>query len=313
MVIDAKVILGAAMAGLFSAFAFIAIFSGSPLGFLLGITSPIPLFYTAFTSGVVGTGIAAGVGFFLMALQTPAEISGGGYFIGLAATPLFVAWWLERSGAFFSTKAVSGKTLGDMVSIVAIAASLIIAFSLLSIDRALSSQGGLVELGQDFIFAIIDEFAAGTKMPSGDVAQLKADILAAGKWLFVDTGARWLMFTALGAGVAARLAKRSGKFSGGKMRALVLPRWFAIPLLSATILSLLGGALGFSMGVIAMTLGAASALHGLSVVHSLSRGLRLRPLILGSIYGVCYIYLPAAILLALLGLTDSRMNLRNIS
>ncbi|MEM9878531.1 MAG: hypothetical protein AAF862_04540, partial [Pseudomonadota bacterium] len=283
----------------------------TPQGFLLGITSPMPLFYTAFTSGVLGTSIAAGIGFLLLALQTPAHISGGGYFVGLCLAPLFVAWWLERANGFVTARSISGKVLGDMLSIIAVAGSLIVALVLLTLDRALAVHGGLVAVGQQFLVAIIDEFAAGSKMKSSDVALFKDDLLKRGQWLFSDIGARWLLFMTFAAGIAARMAKRSGKFGGANMRALSLPQWFAIPLLGSVLLSLAGGATGFVMSVIAMTLGAAAALHGMSVVHAMSRGLRLRPLILGSIYAIWMVYFPAGILLALLGVTDSRMNLRS--
>jgi hypothetical protein len=311
MPINAKYLMTAALAGLVSAFAFMSSFSGGILGVLLGVLSPLPLFFSAMTSGLLGTAIASGAGFALLAMQTPAILSGGFYLLGMGFAPLFLAWRLDRDKRFGPSAQIDGAYIGKQLSVIALLGGAAMALAILNADQALADKGGLTAFARDVMFSAINQMAAGSQMTNGEVADLKAKAAAMGNAAFIGSGSAWLLVMALNAALAALFAKRTGRFGGAALADLVLPRWFIFPLVAFSIMSFSAGSPGLAIGVLAITLVAAAALHGLAVIHSLSRGVTARSFLLAGIYVVCLLFNPAGILLALLGVADSRLGLRH--
>ena len=87
MTLSQRQVMRALMAGLASAFAFMALFSGNVFGLGIGLLSPLPLFLTAMISGLTGTALATLLAFGLLALQAEAVLSVGIFLIGMAGEP----------------------------------------------------------------------------------------------------------------------------------------------------------------------------------------------------------------------------------
>lgn len=311
MPINAKYFMFAAFAGFVSAFAFMSSFSGGVLGIILGVLTPLPLFYCAVTAGLLSTAIASGIGFGLLALQTPSILSGGFYLVGMGFAPLVLAWRLDNAQRFGPSGTVDGVFIGKQLSLIALLGGAIMALAILNADQALADKGGLSAFAKDIMFAAINEMASGSQMSNADVADLKTKAANMGNTAFMGSGSAWLLLMALNAALAALFAKRTGGFGGAALSDLAMPRWFVFPLVAFSILGFSAGSPGLALGVLAITLIAAAALHGLAVIHSLSRGMNARSILLTGTYTVCLFFNPAGILLALLGLVDTRLSLRH--
>lgn len=310
MTVDAKYIMSAAIAGLVSAFALMSAFSGGLMGLILGIASPFALFFVAITAGLTGTVIAAAVGFALVALMTPAIISAGLYLFGVCCAPVIMAWRMERETGFGPQTRLSGDTIGKIIGLTALIGGGMFAFALLNAYPTLSDpvDGALGLLRQTF-FASIDQIAAGSQMPNAEVLQAKAQFDALGPLVFGGIGALWLFIAAVNASLAAMFAKKLGRFGGADIAQLRLVRWFAFPVGASFILGFSAGPPGLAFTGLSITLFAAVLLQGLSVVHVFSKQLPLRGLLLAIVYIAC-VFSPLKILLVLLGVADTRLNLR---
>lgn len=311
MTIDQTYVMRAMLAGLATAFAFMALFSGNVLGSAIGMFSPLPLFYTALTAGLTGTALAVLVAFGLLALQAKAILSVGVFLIGLAAAPVYLAWRMDAEQSDSESKrSLGGPSIGRHLSVIALGGGAVMALSLLQLDKMLVDTGGLSGYARLWVDALVEAIAAGGRMRNADVIAMKAQANALGANLFVGSGAMWLFIMALNAGLASRIAKRAPSFDQAKIAWLQMPRWFVFPAFAFTVLSMSSGLPGVAMGVLSVTLLAAAALQGLSVLHYVSSGMKYPTAFLIAMYTLCFIFNPAAILLALLGLADSRIDLR---
>ncbi|MEM7569028.1 MAG: DUF2232 domain-containing protein [Pseudomonadota bacterium] len=311
MTLSQRHVMRALMAGLASAFAFMALFSGNVFGLSIGLLSPLPLFVTAMISGLTGTALATLLAFGLLALQADALLSVGVFLMGIAGPPLYLAWRMDmRHRDPSSPRRLTGRAIGNHLAIMALAGGALMGLSLLQLDKAMVETGGLTGYAQRSIDAATDAMAAGGGMSNSSVIAMKAQANALGARLFVVAGAMWLLLMVMNAGIAGRLAKQMPSFEKAHMRMVQLPRWFVFPVAAFTILSLSSGIPGVAIAVLAITLLTAAAIQGLSVIHYASHTLRHRGAFLFGVYALCFFFNPAGILLALMGLADSRLDLR---
>lgn len=310
MTVDAKYIMSAAIAGLISAFALMSAFSGGLIGLILGVASPFALFFIAITTGLTGTVIAAGVGFALIALMTPAIISAGLYLFGVCCAPIILAWRMERETGFGPNTRLTGDVIGKALGITALIGGGALAFAFLHGYPTLSDpvNGALGMMRQAF-FAAVDQIAAGSKMPNAELIQTKAQFDALGPMVFGGIGAVWLFIAALNGSLAAMFAKKTGRFGGADIAQLRLARWIVFPVAGTFILGFSNGAPGLAFTGLSITLFAAVLLQGLSVAHAYSKGLPARGILLTLVYLACLLS-PLKILLVLVGLVDTRFDLR---
>ena len=306
MPVTQKTLMRALLAGLAAAFGFMALLGGGLLGMTFGLISPLPLFFTALTAGLTSTGIATLLAFWLVSLQTPSVLSVGFFFLGMTLVPLFLAWRLENRGL----RALSGKMLGRHLSTVSIVGGLVLAAGFLYLDRALAGHGGVLPTVQMYVGAFLDMLVSNGGLDARDAADLRLRVGSLSASLVALTGSVWLTVMALNAGLAARIAKGSPTFDRASMHMLMMPRWVSLLVLAFGILSLSAGRAGLAMAIVAGTLLTAAALQGLSVIHFISKNLRYRGFLLTAVYGLCLLFNPAGLLLALFGLADSRLDLR---
>ncbi|MEO0413095.1 MAG: DUF2232 domain-containing protein [Pseudomonadota bacterium] len=308
MPINQKYVMRALLAGLASACAFMALFSGNILGFALGVLSPLPLFFTALTAGLTGTALATLLAFGLLALQAEAILSVGVFLLGLAGAPLYLAWQMDRAGQM--PRRLSGQAIGAHLAVLALAGGALIGLSLLQLDKALVEVGGLSGYARLSVDAFVNAMAAGGNVRNADLMTMKVQANALGAAIYAVAGAIWLIFMAVNAGIAARIAKSAPSFDFANIRMLQMPRWVIFPVIAFSVLSLSSGTPGVAMAVLAVTLLMACALQGLSVIHFVSQKLRYRGAFLFGVYALCFFFNPAGLLLALMGLIDSRLDLR---
>lgn len=112
------------------------------------------------------------------------------------------------------------------------------------------------------------------------------------------------------------LAGRVVKFSGRLTRpwpdlsAMTFPPSVAIVLAIAVTLSFFGGLVGIIAGLLSASLTIAYAVLGFAVLHAITRGMNVRPFLLGSVYGAVIVFGWPVLALSLLGLVDAAAGLR---
>ena len=112
------------------------------------------------------------------------------------------------------------------------------------------------------------------------------------------------------------LAGRVVNFSGRLKRpwpdlsALTFPRWLGAALAVAMALSFIDGFVGIVAGVLSASLFMAYGVLGFAVLHAITRGIKSRPFVLGSIYGAVMVFGWPVLGLCLLGLIESVFELR---
>ncbi len=112
--------------------------------------------------------------------------------------------------------------------------------------------------------------------------------------------------------LAARVVTVSGRMARPQpdLPAMAFPSF--APLLAGAAIagSFLPGMIGTISGVLAASLLMAYALLGFAVLHSITRGMNARVLLLGSAYAAVFVLGWPAVLMMMLGLTDSALDLR---
>lgn len=112
------------------------------------------------------------------------------------------------------------------------------------------------------------------------------------------------------------LAGRVVKFSGRLARpwpdlsAMTFPPLAAAALAVALAASFVGGMAGIVAGVVTAALVMAYGILGFAVLHAITRGVRSRPFLIGSIYASVLVFGWPLLMLSLLGLVDNVFNLR---
>jgi hypothetical protein len=112
------------------------------------------------------------------------------------------------------------------------------------------------------------------------------------------------------------LAGRVVNFSGRLKRpwpelsALAFPRWLGAALAMTMALSFIDGFVGIVAGVLSASLFMAYGVLGFAVLHAITRGIKSRPFVLGSIYGAVMVFGWPVLGLCLLGLIESVFELR---
>ncbi len=112
------------------------------------------------------------------------------------------------------------------------------------------------------------------------------------------------------------LAGRIVKFSGmlkrpwPQLSAMTFPRTALIAMAAAMAVSFAGGLLGIVAGVLSASLLMAYCVLGFAVLHAITRGIGSRPFLLGGVYASVFIFGWPALVLGLLGITETAFDLR---
>lgn len=305
-------------AGLASALLFFLTVKGTPLAVALAYLAPLPLMIAAFGWGPLGGALAAAI--------AAAAIAG---FFGVQGALIFVlvvagpAWALPSFALLANyappwrrglPDARNRTPIGAVVTLAAVLGALAGLAGLATLIFGYSGyEAGLQALVTELTPAIEDALQGVVALPDGVTAHDVAVEVAR----LAPLATAGLGFLTLCANLYA--AARSTALSHR------LPRpWPDLPsefVLSRTFALIAAIAVGIAIAlpeptdqfawVFAAPFAAAFALQGLAVLHALSRGLPLRPLLIVALYFCCAVRAGWTLpLIALIGLVDSAISLR---
>ncbi len=307
-----QIILISFGAGAASALLFAAVSSGSLLAVGLFYLAPLPILLAgmawshiagaaAAAIAAIAIGVVLGPWFglsYLVSVGLPAAILA---YLALLARP-------EPSAPGGLDWYPAGRLVLAAAIIAALTVTLIIpAFGFdfesyqkgfrLAIERVLRAQLGIAA-------------DAPLRMPNGSDPARLVDLLVA---ILPPMAALLMMLTNLAnLWFAARIARASGRLKRPwpSIPSMALPTVTSIALAVALALSFMSGMVALVAAVFSATLFMAYAMVGLAVLHSITAGIAVRGLILGTVWALVLVLGWPLVLAAILGLVDSAIGLR---
>ena len=307
-------------AGAVSALLFALTVKGTPLALALAYLAPLPLMIAAFGWGALGGLVAAAIA--ASALVAVFDLQGALIFLLFVAAPA----WLLPTFAVLPRYAPPWRRDGDaevpartpVGAVVALAAALgalagLAGLATLIVGYSGGYEAGLQALVSELTPAIEQALEGVVVLPDGVTARDVAEEVA--KLAPLATATLGFLTLCVNLYAAARSAALSHRLPRPWPD---LPTEFVLPRpLAAVAVVVIGAAIALPeptdqfAWVFAGPLGAAFALQGLAVLHALSRGLPLRPLLIVALYFCCGVRAGWTLpLIALVGLVDSAVNLR---
>jgi hypothetical protein len=304
-------------AGAASALLFASVTSGSLLSIFLFYIAPLPILIA-----VLGwshwAGMIAGIG----AATALAAIFGGVFFLAFMAGTGLPAWWLgylamlarpapavapQGSAPNAAPVALEWYPPGRLVLWASAFAALVVIIGVLNLGTDFESYRAALHQALDRIIRFTGENGEQTA-PSTHATLINFLVLAippAGAVLATITNVTnlWL---------AGRIVKFSGRLQRPwpDLPALSFPRPAALAFVAVIALSFVGGLIGVVAGVAASSLLIAFGILGFAVLHSLTRGMKGRPLVLSASYASVAIFGWPILALCLLGLADAVVDVR---
>ena len=301
-------------AGLASALLFAASAKGAGPALIIAYVTPLPIMIAALgfgqSTGLMAAGLAA------CAIAVTLGIMPGVFFAVLLGFPswflcylVMLARPLTVSGPVAVPPQGPGLMLWYPIGRVAAWAAAIVASVILA-------TGGLVMVHYSGFEPAV-EAVSGRLM---DVVGPAADELSGAttarnlvKMLPLLMGASAFLMLMVNLWLAGRTVERSALLTRpwpALPENFRLPRIAAFTMVASGLLAATGGAPGLAGGVIAAVFGMAFVLQGLGAAHALTRGLAARRLILTGIYFITFTIVPSLVALAVLGVVDCLLPLR---
>ncbi len=297
-------------AGLASALLFAASAKGAALALVIAYVTPLPVMIAALGFGQATGLLAAGVASVAIALLL--GTLAGGFFGVLIGFP---SWWLAYLSLLARPVSPPVQGAGSPV-------------------MAWYPIGRVVTWGAALVTFVILAFGAATLLHFGgfdatiaslskhlkeilDGASAEAPILDSAAAIIrvlpgLMAGSTFLMLM-LNLWLAARVVQGSGLLTRpwpALPENLRFPKVAAAVLIGAGLVLFVGGAAGVACGVIVGPLLVGFILQGLGAAHALTPGLAARRLILFAIYFITFSIVPSLIALAVLGVIDCLLPLR---
>jgi hypothetical protein len=303
--------IGAGAAG---ALLFASVLSGSWLSVFLFYLAPLPLMI----AGIGWSHWAALIGAIAGALVLGA-LAGSVSLVGFLASAGLPAWWLGYLAMLARPVGGNGQSQGlewyppgRLVAWAAILAALVVLVAIPFVGLDAASFHSALTRTLAHLLQIETGGAPGTTLtlPGVSHPQRLIDVMAdavppaaAVIALLTSTVNLWL---------AGHVVKFSGRLTRPwpELVAIRLPREIAMALAVAVALSFVGGMLGIVAGVVAASLMMAYGIVGFAVLHSVTRGLAARGLIVGAAYASVLVFGWPMLALCLLGLVDAIFDLR---
>jgi hypothetical protein len=196
---------------------------------------------------------------------------------------------------------------------VAITATVVVSGVIIIVLRHGSLDQAVDRLASELVPVVEDMLGTSRSLPPGVDARIMArmSVLAIAP---VTAGFLFLVLL-LNLWLAGKVTLLSGRLQRpwpDVALELLIPRPYGLLLGLACATTFLGGAPALIASIVAVVLAMAFVLQGLAVVHVVTRGWKIRGLVLGLLYGVTMFLTPSSlVLLALLGLIESLYSFRN--
>jgi len=305
-------------AGAVSALLFALTAKGTPLALALAYLAPLPLMIAAFGWGAWGGLVAAAVA--SVALFAIFDVQGALVFLMIVAAPAWVLPSLAVLPRYAppwrrSDPDVPARTpIGVVVTVAAALGAIVGLAGLATLIIGYSGyDAGLQALISELTPAIEQALVGVDVLPDGVSARdVALEVAKLAPLATATLGFLTLCLNLYAAGRSTMLSHRLPRPWPDLPTEFVLPR----PLAVVTAL-VIGVAIALPeptdqfAWVVAGPLAAAYALQGLAVLHAMSRGLPLRPLLIVALYFCCGVRATWTLpLIAVVGLMDSAVNLR---
>jgi hypothetical protein len=292
-------------AGAASALLFASIASGSFLSIFLFYVTPLPIMIAALGWSHWAAAIAA-----LSAATSLAAVFGSMFFIAFMVGTGIPAWWLGYL-AMLARPAANGGALewyppGRLVLWCAGFAVLIVGIGILTFGTDLDSFRAQMRLGLERLIQFRPD-----SPPAAQTSQTHLiDFLVA--VVPLAAGVLATITNVLNLWLAAVIVKFSGRLRRPwpDLPALTFPRTAAVVFAAAVALTFVGGMVGLLATVGSAALVVAYGIVGFAVLHTLTRNVRGRSLVLGAAYAAVILFFWPVLALCMLGLADAAIDLR---
>jgi hypothetical protein len=300
-------------AGIVSALLFVALASGSVLSVALFYLAPLPIMLaglgwshvaalTATLTAAAGLGIGAGIWFIF------AFLAG----VGVPAYVLSYLSMLARPSPGGAGGDFEWYPVGRVVLAAAILATIAMALTIPIFGPDIDTyHAGLKEIFSRVLrLQLAIPEGQPLKLPNGGNPERTLEVLTL---IMPPLAAALSMVTHLAnLYIAGRIARASGRLARPwpDLSGIAFPFSTPLLLLGVLVLSFLHSIIGLTAGVLTTCLLVAYAFLGLAVLHTVTRPVALRGLILSAVWGLLIVLGWPIVLLALIGLADGLFNLR---
>ena len=280
------------------------LYLGAGVGSFLGFLAPLPLFIaglgwrslTSTVAAVSGTAVAA---------AASGLMAGLGYALAIAVPAVWLSYLALLARPHDPARPEAGLEWYPVGRLVLWAAALAAGLVILTIPLlGLDSAAYEARLAAAFAEALRQHGMADAEARSvADVLARVAPAVSAGVWM------QAILLNLWAAGRIVRVSGRSQR-PWPDLAGLALPRAALLGLLAACAAMVVPGLVRVAGSAFAAVFTVAFMLLGLAVMHAVTRGQAARPLILGSLYAGLVILPWTGLLLALLGLAEPVLRLR---
>ncbi|MDE2065238.1 MAG: hypothetical protein KGJ00_22775 [Bradyrhizobium sp.] len=298
--------LSAALAaGLASALMFASITSGEAISLLLINLAPLPLMVVGLVWGPLGAAVGGAV-----ATVVIASLFGLSYCGVFAVANALPAWWLAHlallarpradAAAAGPDEALEWYPVGRILLWIVVFATIITATMLMMMGSDAASIHNTIRRGWDDLF---ESSGLALNESTLDALVVIAPIGAEMAVVAMLTLNLWL---------AAKIAATSGRLHRPwpDLKTMALPKVTVAALVAAAAFCFSGGLLSILAQVMTAGLSVAYAMAGFAVLHTLTLTMKSRALWLGCAYAVVAGFAWALIAVALLGIADALLGLR---
>ena len=306
-------------AGLASALLFLLTVKGTPLAVALAYLAPLPLMIAAFGWGPLGGVLAAAIaaaaiaGFFGLqgAVIFALLVAGPAWALAsFAILPSYTPPWRPGTGDVRNSR----TPIGALVTLAAVLGALTGLAGLATLIFGYSGyEAGVQALVTELTPAIEDALQGVVALPEGVTAHdIAVEVARLAPLATAGLGFLTLCANLYAAARSTALSHRLPRPWPDLPTEFVLSRTFAlVAAISVAVAIALPEPTDQFAWVFAAPFAAAFALQGLAVLHALSRGLPLRPLLIVALYFCCAVRAGWSLpLIALIGLVDSAVSLR---
>ncbi len=290
-------------AGIVSALLHLSVASGSPSALMIAYFAQLPLAATGLSLGAMQGAVASAVAAVIVALAAPGAGSLS-LFLTISVLPVMVVVFLALRNVPADDGSVAWYPLGRLMAALAALALMLFALTLVVFG---GSEGGLQGAINRYLVAFADAYQVDNR------ETVEAFMLSAARVFPGAAAVSWLVMVILNCGLAQQIlcVTRRNIRPKPTYRAVETVLWPTVAVLGGAILMLFGGFFAFvGMNVVIIAL-VPFFFIGLAVLHSISSAWRGRPVLLVGVYIFLVLLLWPAAIIALLGIAENWIRLRD--